>query len=90
MLNAYSMRMTSHGLGSEKAVILEKVLSIKFSLKHSISIFAISHYQSLDMGDILLALTKVQIWLISYWHKSPDVALSLLALIKVQMWLLAY
>ena len=45
MLNAYIMRMTSHGLRSEKVVILEEVLSIKFSLKHSLQIFAIAHIQ---------------------------------------------
>ena len=68
MLDAYSMRMTSRRLGSEKAAILEEVLSIKFSLKYSLSIFAITHFQksrygccpasifkSPDMADIQLA-----------------------------------
>ena len=68
MLDAYSVRMTSCGLGSEKAAILEEVLLIKFSLKYSLSIFAITHFQksrygccpvgifkSPDMVDILLA-----------------------------------
>ena len=68
MLNAYSVRMTSRGLRSEKVAILEEVLSIKFYLKHSLSIFAIAHFQKSDMADILLALTKVHIWLISCWH----------------------
>ena len=59
MLNDYSVRMTSHKLELEKTAILEEVLSIKFSLKYSLSIFAISHYQSPDMADISLTLTKV-------------------------------
>ena len=50
MLNAYSMRMTSRKFRSEKAVILEEVLSIKFSLKHSPSIFAIAHFQKSKYG----------------------------------------
>ena len=79
MLNAYIVRRTSRGLRSEKATILKKVISIKFSLKHYFSIFAIAHFQkykygrypagthkSLNMANILLALTKFQIWLISY------------------------
>ena len=81
MLNAYSMRMTSRGLGSDKAEILEEVLLIKFSLKHSLSIFAITHFQktkygccparifkSTDMVVVLLAFSKAQIWLLSYWN----------------------
>ena len=55
MLNAYSERMTSCELRSEKVVNLEEVLSIKFPLKHSLSIFKIAHFQSLDKVDILLA-----------------------------------
>ena len=43
MLKAHRKIMTSRGLRSEKVVNLEKVLSIKLSLKHSLSIFAISH-----------------------------------------------
>ena len=71
MLNAYSIRMTNRGLGSEKAPILEEVLSIKFSLKDYLLIFAITHFQksrhgccptgifnSPDMVDVLLALSK--------------------------------
>ena len=71
MLNAYNVRMTSHGLKSEKVSILEEVLSIKFSVKHSISIFAIVHFQkfryggyptsthkSLDMVVVLLTFKK--------------------------------
>ena len=50
MLNAYSMRMTSCGHRSEKAALLEEVLSIKFSLKHSLSIFAIVHFQKSRYG----------------------------------------
>ena len=48
MLKAYSEIMTSHGLKSEKAANLEKVLPIKLSLKHSLSIFAIAHIKSPD------------------------------------------
>ena len=68
MLDAYSVRMISRRLRSEKAAILEEVLSIKFSLKYSLSIFAITHFQksrygfcpadifkSPYMADILLA-----------------------------------
>ena len=43
MLKAHSEIMTSRGLRSEKAANLEKVLSIKLSLKHYLSIFAIAH-----------------------------------------------
>ena len=46
MLKAHSEIMTSRGLRSEKAANLEKVLSIKLSLKHSLSIFAIAHLKS--------------------------------------------
>ena len=48
MLKVHSEIMTSHGLRSEKAANLEEVLSIKLSLKHSLSIFAIAHLKSLD------------------------------------------
>ena len=48
MLKAHSEIMTSRGLRSEKAANLEEVLSIKLSLKHSLSIFAIAHLKSLD------------------------------------------
>ena len=58
MLNAYSERMTSYGLRSKKVANLEEVLSIKFSLKNSLSIFAIAHFQSLDKVDILLEFKK--------------------------------
>ena len=40
MLKAHSEIMTSRRLRSEKAANLEEVLSIKLSLKHSLSIFA--------------------------------------------------
>ena len=40
--------LTSCGLGSKKSVNLEEVLSIKLSLKYSLSIFAIAHYESPD------------------------------------------
>ena len=43
MLKAHNEIMTSRRLISEKAVNLEEVLSIKLSLKHSLSIFAIAH-----------------------------------------------
>ena len=43
MLKAHNEIMTSRGLRSEKAANLEKVLSIKLSLKHYLSIFAIAH-----------------------------------------------
>ena len=49
-VNAYNVRMTGHGLKSEKAAILEEVLSIKFSLKHSLSIFVIAHSQKSRYG----------------------------------------
>ena len=48
MLKAHSEIMTSHGLRSEKAANLEEVLSIKLSLKHYLSIFAIAHIKSSD------------------------------------------
>ena len=48
MLKAHSEIMTSRGLKSEKAANLEDVLSIKLSLKHSLSIFAITHLKSLN------------------------------------------
>ena len=42
------------------------------------------------MADILLALTKVHIWLIhsAGTHKSPDMVVVLLTFLKVQTWLL--
>ena len=49
MLNAYSVRITSCGLRSEK-VVLEEVLSIKFSLKHYLSIFTIVPFQKSRYG----------------------------------------
>ena len=48
MLKAHSEIMTSHRLILEKVVNLEEVLSIKLSLKHSLSIFAIAHLKSPD------------------------------------------
>ena len=51
MLKAYSEIMTSRGLRSEKAANLEDVLSIKLSLKHSLSIFAIAHLKSPDVAE---------------------------------------
>ena len=48
MLKAHSEIMTSRELRSEKAANLEKVLSVKLSLKHSLSIFAIAHLKSPD------------------------------------------
>ena len=48
MLKTHNEIMTSRGLGLEKAVNLEEVLSIKLSLKHSLSLFAIAHLQSPD------------------------------------------
>ena len=50
MLNTYNVRMINYGLRSEKATNLEKVLSIKFSLKCSLSIFAIAHFQKCRYG----------------------------------------
>ena len=81
MLNAYSKRITSCELRSEKVTNLEEVLSIKLSLKHSLSIFAIDHFQSPDKADILLAFKKkAQIWLLSCWHsKSLDMVVVLVA-----------
>ena len=69
MLNAYGERMTSCGLRSEKAANLEEVLSIK----HSLSIFAINHFQSPDKTDILLAFKKKK------EKKSRDMVVVLLA-----------
>ena len=46
MLKAHSEIMTSRGLRLEKAANLEKVLSIKHSLKHSLSIFELAHLKS--------------------------------------------
>ena len=48
MLKAHGEIMTSRGLKSEKVVNLENVLSIKLSLKHPLSIFAIAHLKSPD------------------------------------------
>ena len=50
MLKAHSEIMTSCELRSEKVANLENVLSIKLSLKHSLSIFAITHLKSPDGG----------------------------------------
>ena len=58
MLNPYSERITSCRLRSEKVANLEEVLLIKLSLKHSLSIFAIAHFQSPDKVDILLVKKK--------------------------------
>ena len=74
MLNAYSVRMTSCELRSEKAAILEEVLSIKFFFKHYFSIFTITHFKNPNMAAIMLALSEYQ-----------TVALSPLALAKVQI-----
>ena len=46
MLKAHNKIMTSCGPRSEKAANLEEVLSIKLSLKHSLSIFAIAHLKA--------------------------------------------
>ena len=48
MLKAHSEIMTSRELILERVVNLEDVLSIKLSLKHSLSIFAIAHLKSPD------------------------------------------
>ena len=48
MLKAHSEIMTSRGLRSKKVANLEEVLSIKLSLKHSLSIFAIAYIKSPD------------------------------------------
>ena len=48
MLKAHNEIMISCGLILEKAANLEEVLSIKLSLKHSLSIFAIAHLKSPD------------------------------------------
>ena len=48
MLKAHSEIMTIRGLRSKKAENLEKVLSIKLSLKHSLSICAIANLKSPD------------------------------------------
>ena len=45
-VEAHNEIMTSRGLRSEKAANLENVLSTKFSLKHSLSIFVIAHLKS--------------------------------------------
>ena len=46
MLKAHNEITTSHRLKLEKAMNLEEVLSIKLSLKHSLSIFAIAHLKA--------------------------------------------
>ena len=46
MLKAHNKTMTSRGLRLERVANLEEVLSIKFSLKHSLLIFAIAHLKS--------------------------------------------
>ena len=51
MLKAHNEIMTSRGLRLEKAANLEEVLSIRLSLKHSLSIFAITHLKSPD-GEV--------------------------------------
>ena len=48
MLKTHNKIMTSRGLRSKKAANLKEVLSIKLSLKHSLSIFAIAHLKSPD------------------------------------------
>ena len=48
MLKAHSEIMTSRELRLERAANLEEVLSIKLSLKHSLSIFAIAYLKSPD------------------------------------------
>ena len=48
MLKAHNEIMISCGLRSEKATNLEEVLSIKLSLKHFLSIFAIAHLKIPD------------------------------------------
>ena len=70
MLNAYNERMTSCGLRSKKAMNREEVLSIKLPLKHSLSIFAITHLQS--SGKVYALSSPV--WLMPSWFitKSGD------------------
>ena len=46
MLKAHSEIMTSRGPRFEKVTNPEEVLSIKLSLKHFLSIFAITHLKS--------------------------------------------
>ena len=46
MLKAHNEIMTSYGLRLEKAANVENVLSIKLSLKHSLSIFAMVHLKA--------------------------------------------
>ena len=48
MLKAHNEIMTSCGLRLERAANLEEVLSIKLSLKHFLSIFAIAHLKIPD------------------------------------------
>ena len=55
MLNTHNEIMTSCGRRYEKATNLEEVLSIKLLLKHSLSILAIAHLQSLGKVDVLQA-----------------------------------
>ena len=63
MLNVHSEIMTNCRLRSEKAANLEEVLSIKLSLKHSLSIFAIAHLQSPEKVNVL----SNPIWLMLRW-----------------------
>ena len=48
MLKAHIEIMTSRGLRLKKTANLKEVLSIKLSLKHSLSIFTIAHLKSSD------------------------------------------
>ena len=69
MLNAYRVRVTSCRLRSEKAAILEEVLSIKISLKHYISVFAISHFQKSRYDLYIFGIfPKTRLWLLTCWH----------------------
>ena len=71
MLNAYNVRMISHRLELKKVAILEEVLSIKFSLKHSLSIFVITHFRKSRYGCCLAGI-----------FKSPDMVIVLLTFKK--------
>ena len=68
MLNAYNVRMISRRLESKKVAILEEVLSIKFFLKHSLSIFVITHFRKSRYGCCPAGI-----------FKSPDMVIVLLA-----------
>ena len=70
--------LTSCGLGSEKSVNLEEVLSIKLPLKYPLLIFPIAHYKSLDgaINDLSAWYRLHLTGLYQKKKKSPDGAIN--------------